>query len=138
MPHNSPPGLTAIAAFLIFGAAMASFAGTTLAFPGTILDRAWSLNPVAHAQLLPLGPWVGVLFFVLAAALAVAAAGWLRRRYWGWALSVTIIAIQVLGDLVSFVRGDFLRGGVGVVIAGALLFYMTRPGVRGAFQAARR
>jgi hypothetical protein len=44
-----------------------------------------------------------------------------------------IIAIQVLGDIVNCVRGDWLRGGVGVVIAGALLLYLARPKVRGVF-----
>jgi hypothetical protein len=34
--------------------------------------------------------------------------GWFRRRLWGWRLVVVIIATQVLGDVVSFVRGDLL------------------------------
>lgn len=68
MPHESPQkpprGLTAIAVFLFFGAAMALLAGTTLIFPGTVLDRAWRLNPVAYAQLAPLGPPVGIVFII--------------------------------------------------------------------------
>ncbi len=43
---------------------MAALAGTTLVFPGTILDRAWRLNPVAYAQLAPLGVPVGIAFLV--------------------------------------------------------------------------
>ena len=112
---------------------MALLAGTTLVFPGTILDRAWRLNPVAYAQLAPLGAPVGIAFLLLAVVLAVAATGWWRRRRWGWVLAVVIISIQVLGDFMNLLRGDVLRGAVGVVIAGALLFYMTRPRVRAAF-----
>ena len=112
---------------------MASLAATTLIFPGTILDRAWRLNPVAYAQLAPLGAPVGMAFLFLAAVLAVAATGWSQRRRWGWMLAVVIIATQVVGDFLNLLRGDVLRGAVGVTIAGALLFYLTRPPVRSAF-----
>ncbi|MBZ5680938.1 MAG: hypothetical protein LAO24_12615 [Acidobacteriia bacterium] len=44
-----------------------------------------------------------------------------------------IIATQVLGDLVNLVRGDFLRGGVGFFIAGALLLYLLSARVRAVF-----
>jgi len=63
----------------------------------------------------------------------VAAGGWWRRRRWGWILAIVIIAIQLLGDLLNLLRGDVLRGAAGVLIASALLFYMTRPRVRAAF-----
>jgi hypothetical protein len=125
--------LTAVTVFLFFGAAMASLAAITLTFPGTVLDRAWRLNPVAYARLAPLGAPIGIVFSLLALALLSAAVGWLRRRRWGWGLAVIIIAIQVLGDFVNLLRGDALRGAVGVAFAGGLLFYMTRPRLRAAF-----
>jgi len=112
---------------------MALLAGTTLVCPGTLLDRAWVLNPNAYLQLAPMGRVVGSLFLLLSAALAAAGAGWFRRRLWGWQMAVGIIAAQVLGDLLNLVRGDFLRGAAGVVLAGALLFYLLRPAVRAAF-----
>ncbi len=119
--------------FLCFGATMACFAGTTLLWRGTVLDRAWKLNPTAYQQLAPLGLPAGILFLFLSAALAAAAIGWFRRRLWGWRLAVAIIAIQVAGDLVNVIRGDFVKGGIGVVIAGALLFYLLQPKVSMAF-----
>ena len=112
---------------------MASLAATTLIFPGTFLDRAWRLNPVAYAQLAPLGAPVGMAFLFLAAVLVTAAIGWSQRRRWGWVLAVAIIAIQVVGDFANLLRGDMLRGTAGVLIAGALLVYMTRRPVRSAF-----
>ena len=127
----SPPrGLTAIGVFLFFGAAMACLAGTTLVWSGTSLDRIWRLNPNAHAQLGSLGHWAGYGFFLLAIALAVAGGGWFKRRFWGWVLAVIIISTQVAGDLVNLSMGDVLRGVIGALIAGALLIYMTSPGVR--------
>jgi hypothetical protein len=38
-----------------------------------------------------------------------------------------------LGDLVNAFIGDVVRGGIGFLIAGALLLYLLRPQVRSAF-----
>ncbi len=130
---GKPPGFAAIGVFLFFGGAMAGLAATTLLLPGTPLDRAWTLNPTAYRQLSPLGTKVGILFLLLAVALAVSGIGWFRRRLWGWRLAVAIIGTQVLGDVVNLVRGDLLRGGTGVIIAGALLLYLLRPRIRAGF-----
>jgi hypothetical protein len=126
-------GLTAMAVFLVFGATMATFAGITLLFPGSFLDPIWRLNPGAGEQLRQLGRGIGVAFLGLAAAMVAAAIGWMKRRFWGWALAVIIIASQVLGDLVNAFRGEWLKGAVGVAIAGALLIFLLQPGVRTKF-----
>jgi len=118
---------------LFFGAVMASLAATTLLWRGTPLDRIWALNPMAYKQLAPMGGSVGILFVLLSSALAAAGIGWFRRRLWGWRLAVVIIGIQVLGDVVNCVRGDWLRGGTGVVIAGALLLFLLQPKIRATF-----
>jgi hypothetical protein len=131
--RSKPPGFTAIGVFLFFGAVMASLAATTLLWRGTALDRAWDLNPIAYKQLVPLGGKVGILFVLLGAALTVAGLGWFRRRLWGWRLAVIIIAAQVLGDVFNCVTGDLVRGGAGVIIAGALLLFLLQPRTRAAF-----
>jgi hypothetical protein len=66
-------------------------------------------------------------------ALTTAGLGWFRRRLWGWRLAVVIIGIQVLGDISNCVRGDWLRGGTGVIIAGALLLFLLQPRIRATF-----
>jgi len=119
--------------FLFFGATMASIAGVTLIWRGTILDRMWALNAPAYRQLAPFGRTVGIPLLLLGATMAVAGTAWFKRRLWGWRLAVAIIATQVLGDLVNAFMGDLVRGGVGFVIAGALLAYLLRPEVRGTF-----
>ena len=112
---------------------MATLAGTTLVWPGTILDNVWALNRPAYKELAFAGRPVGALFLLLGAALLSAAMGWFQRRRWGWRLTVAIICTQVAGDIFNFARGDHLRGGIGVAIAGALLFYLLRSNVRTAF-----
>jgi hypothetical protein len=129
----TPSGFAAIGVFLFFGATMASLGAISLIWRGTSLDRMWSLNPTAYRQLLPLGRSVGMLFVLLGVALATAGIGWFRHRLWGWKLAVVIIATQVVGDVINCIRGDWLHGGFGVVIAGALLLFLLRPAVKKAF-----
>ncbi len=112
---------------------MASLAGTTLVWRGTKLDRVWALNSPAYQRLAPFGKTIGVPFLFLSAILLLASIGWFSRRRWAWRLAVAIIATQVVGDLVSVILGDFVRGGVGFIIAGALLFYLLRPQTRSNF-----
>jgi hypothetical protein len=132
-PGPKPLGFTAIGLFLLFGALIASLAATTLLWRGTPLDRIWVLNPMAHRQLAPMGGTVGILFLLLSAALTAAGIGWLRRRLWGWRLAVIIIAAQVLGDAFNLVRSDWLGGGTGFVIAGALLWFLLQARFRATF-----
>ena len=127
---DSPHGFMAIGVFLVFGAIMAAYAAATLLKPGTVLDGLWVLNKTGHAQLASLGKGVALGFVVLSALLCATAVGWFRRCYWGWILGTTIIAINAVGDLINGVMGEWRKGAVGVVIAGLLLFYMTRSGVR--------
>ena len=128
-PHL-PRGLTAFGLFLVFGTTMALLAATTLLFSGTPLDRVWALNPRSHQELAPFGKIAGVGFSLLAAALALAAVGWFRRRSWGWRLAVALIAAQVLGNFVNVFRGHVLEGAVGITIAGILLLYLLSQAIR--------
>lgn len=131
---DSSFGLTAMGIFLVFAAAMAALAGTTLLWRGTFLDPIWTLNRAAYRQLEPLGGKVGFLFLLLSITLGVAASGWFRRRVWGWRLAVFLIGTQIAGDLVSILMGEFARGSAGVVLAGILMFYLLRPQVKEAFR----
>lgn len=135
VPTGSQWAVTAVGAFLFFGAIMALLAGTTLIWRGTFFDRMWTLNPSAYGQLSAFGWAVGIPFLALSVALAVPGMGWFARRLWGWRLTVIMIATQVLGDLISMLTGHILRGATGVVIAGALLFFLLRREVRAIFAA---
>lgn len=129
-PGRRPGGFSAIGGFFFFGAAMATYAALTLLWPGTTLDRLWKLNPNAHLQLAAIGRAAGIPFIALALALLFAGIGWFKRCYWGWLLGVVIIATNLTGDFVNILLGEWLKGLLGVSIAGLLLFYLTRPRVR--------
>jgi hypothetical protein len=131
--HQRPLGFIPIGIFFLFGATMAAYAAATLLKPGTALDALWVLNKAGHAELLVVGKGAGFGFVALSALLCAASVGWFRRRCWGWFLGTTIIAINAAGDLVNSIRGEWLKGAVGVTIAGLLLVYMTRGAVRNYF-----
>ncbi len=131
--HERPRGFVPIGAFFLFGAIMAAYAAVTLLKPGSVLDSLWVLNKTGHAQLASLGKGAGLGFVVLSASLCAASVGWFHRRYWGWLLGSTIVAINAAGDLVNLVIGEHLKGAVGAAIAGLLLIYMKRSEVRNYF-----
>lgn len=130
---DQPVGFVWIGAFFVFGAIMSAYAALTLLRPGTAADALWKLNQKGHAGLLPLRNAAVLLFVVLFALLTLAAIGWFRRRRWGWVLGVAIVAMNLAGDAVSLFIGRELKGVAGMVIAGALLVYMSRASVRNYF-----
>jgi hypothetical protein len=113
---------------------MSAYAAITLLKPGTALDGLWVLNKTGHAELASLGKNAGLGLVVLSVSMCAASFGWFRRHYWGWLLGTTIIAINATGDLINGAMGDWRKGAVGVLIAGLLLFYITRSGVRNYFK----
>lgn len=129
----SRKGFVAVGLFLFFGASMACFAGLTLLWPGTMFDRAWSINSGAHTQLVALGRTIGVPFLLLSYALALAAVGWFRRRLWAWRLAFVIVGTQALANLVNLFLGHLFEGSIGFLFASALLFCLVRPSIRSVF-----
>ena len=128
------PVVVGIGVLLLFGCSMAVLLGTMLLWPRTALDRLWSLNLAAHKAFAPLGSFIGPLFYVLSIVLLTTAVGWFKQRIWGWRLTVAIISTQVVGDFVNLIRGDFLRGCIGLLIAGLLLIFLLRSNTRTMFQ----
>jgi len=132
--QDGPKGFHPIGLFLFCGATIASISAIPLLWPGTPLDRLWSLNPKAYRQIAPWGSSIGILFLLLGVALATAGVGWFERRVWGWRLTVAIAATHLLGDAVNCIRGQWLAGTIGVIFAGTLLLILLRPAMRSAFR----
>jgi hypothetical protein len=130
---TKPFGVLLIAIFFALATCILIGAGAALLLPGSKLEVIWLVYPERRAMLMPYRAWLGPGFLALAAAMAAASVGCFMRRRWGWRLAVAIFAVNGLGDALQLFMGRFVEGGVGVAAAGAILFYLSRPGVRAAF-----
>ena len=98
-----------------------------------MLEVIWKLYPARRAVLMPYRGWLGPAFLMLAIIMALASIGCFRCLMWGWWLAVVIFLIDGLSDAGQILIGHFLEGGIGVAVAGVILFYLSRPNVRGVF-----
>lgn len=129
-----PAIVTTIAVFAWMACGIALVTGLSLAYPGTVLDRIWTLNPRAYAAFARMGRLSGVLLLLLCPVAAATAAGLLHRRRWGWWLALVTFGVNGLGDLASLVMThEWLRAGSGVLIAGVFLSLLLRADVRNYF-----
>jgi hypothetical protein len=127
--RTRPFGIFLIAIFFALATSILVGVGAALLFPGSGFEAIWRLYPARRALLLPYRIWLGPGFLVLAIAMATASVGCFMHRRWGWRLAVAIFAVNGLGDAAQLVTGHIREGGIGVAVAGALLFYLFRPGV---------
>jgi hypothetical protein len=128
---GKPVTVPVISVFLFLAAVVALITGISLLFPGPIWNGMWEMNRTAYIAFEKMGRLSGAILLTLAAMAGIAGAGLLWGRRWAWWIAVVLFAINGLGDLINLILShDLLRGGTGVLIAGAFLFFLTRPGVR--------
>jgi hypothetical protein len=129
-----PAIVTILAIVSCFAGGIALVTGLSLALPGTVLDRIWTLNPRAYAAFARMGSVSGVLLLALCPVAAATAAGLLRRRRWAWWLALATFGVNGLGDMASLVvTHDWLRAGSGVLIAAVFVSLLLRAEVRSYF-----
>ena len=114
------------AGFFAFGATMCTLTIVLLLLPGTALDSLWRLNPEAHLAFQSVGVWAVLLMFVVGIGCVFAAIGLWRKSFWGIWLTLTILSLNIVGDLFNaLVRHDY-RALIGLPVGGAMIFYLTR------------
>jgi hypothetical protein len=126
-------GVLLIAIFFAMATCILVSAALALLFPQSAMEVIWQLYPARRALLMPYREWLGPGFPALAVAMVFASVGCFLRRKRGWWLAVAIFAANGLGDAGQMVLGHFLEGGVGIAVAAAILFYLSRPNVRNSF-----
>jgi hypothetical protein len=120
-----------VTVFFVAAALIAALVGTSLLFPGTVLDRMWTLNEPAYVAFRLLGKVSGVALMAVGILSAATAAGLLQRSRWAWQLGLGIFAFNGLGDVVGFgMTRDLLKSGSGVLIAALFLIALSRRKVR--------
>ena len=127
-------GLSLLSLFFGLGSLIASLALLGLLFPDGVLEPMWRLNRYAQVALMELRWWGIGLMLVVTIACALAAIGVWIRAPWGHRLALTILAVNLLGDVLNaVVRGD-LRTLIGIPIGGAIILYLVNPRTRAQFE----
>lgn len=126
-------GVYLIAGFFAVATCILLSVGMALLLPESKFEAIWDLYPARRLVLMPHRSWLGPGFLTLAIAMVSASIGCFRRRKWGWWLAVGIFLVNGIGDAGQVLLGHFLEGGIGVAVAGAILFYLSRPEVRAMF-----
>lgn len=120
--------------FSLFAALIAAAAGTTLLWPNGPLDWIWRIrSDEVHAQMLAMGWPVGAGLWAVGLVALATATGSFQQRRWAWVLAVITLAVNGVSDVVRLAMGGVVEGLAGIVIAGLILFVLTRPSVRGQF-----
>ena len=116
------------AGFFGFGAMMCALTLALLLFPGSALDSLWRLNPEARLAFQSLGSWSFVLMLTVGTACIFAAIGLWRGTVWGTRLALTILSLNIIGDLVNTLLRHDYRALIGLPVGAAMIFFLVRSG----------
>lgn len=99
-----------------------------LLFPGSALDSLWRLNPEARVAFQSFGSWSFVLMLTVGTACLFAAMGLWRGTVWGTRLALTILSINIIGDIVNALFRHDYRALIGLPVGAAIIFFLVRSG----------
>jgi uncharacterized membrane protein len=114
------------AAFFAFGAIMCALTLALLIFPGSAFDWLWRLNPDARLAFQSLGNWSFVLMLTVGTACLLAAIGLWQGAFWGVPLALTILSVNIVGDLLNELFRHDYRTLIGLPVGGAMIFFLIR------------
>ena len=120
-------GVVLLAVFFAIATIILVSVGVALVHPGTAFDLVWKLKPERESVLSAHRTLLGPFFLGLALPMAFASYGCATRKAWARWLAIVIFAANGLGDAAQLVAGHIGEGLVGVVAAGLLIFFLTRP-----------
>jgi uncharacterized membrane protein (DUF2068 family) len=115
-----------LAMFFAFGAMMCVLTLALLLLPGTALDTLWRLNPDARLAFESFGSWSVVLMLVVGTACLFASVGLWRGTLWGTRLALTILSINIVGDLTNALLRHDYRALIGLPVGAAMIFFLVR------------
>ena len=121
-----PAGITALSLFFIFGATMGGLAALMLLFPGGVLEPLWRINPRAHEGLSGIGSWALLLMSVVCVGCGTAAVGLWRCTRFGFWTALTILSINLAGDIANALIAKDWRNLIGLPVGGFMLAYLAR------------
>lgn len=122
--RTRPIGITALSIFLLFGAAASFVSSVSLLFPGSFLEPMWQLNPRAREGFAGIGVWAVILMCAVCVGCASASVGLWRGARWGYWLALSLLAINLLGDIINVITGAEPRAAIGIPIVLTILAFL--------------
>jgi hypothetical protein len=129
-----PLGITLLALlFIILGGASFLWSLMQFGFGGisSFFNSLFSLSMSVDASV-----WTGLLGMATAGVQLAAGIGLLRLKSWAWYLALIAVGFSVLSGIVGMFSGGlfvFFCGCLGILIPGAILFYLLQPRIRALF-----
>ena len=105
---------------------MCALAVVLLLFPGSALDSLWRLNPDAQAAFQSFGSWSFVLMLIVGTACLFAAVGLWRGTVSGTRLALTILSLNMIGDLANTLLRHDYRALIGLPVGVAMILFLVR------------
>lgn len=130
---SRPSGVTALAGLFAFGTLASGLSLVSLLNPGGPLEPMWRLNPRAHEAFSHMGIWAPLLLGIVCLACAASAYGFFRGRRWGFRLGVTLLLVNLTGDLINAALGIEPRAVIGLPVVALILWYLSSRKVRDFF-----
>jgi uncharacterized membrane protein (DUF2068 family) len=128
MSHKQrrPAGIVVLSLFFVIGTLASGLTVVLLILPGTSLDMLWRLNPHARGGFDTIGHSAVFLMSAVCLACCSAVLGLWRLRRWGLWTAISILSVNLLGDILNaFLLWDW-RTLVGLPIAGLMIAYLLR------------
>jgi hypothetical protein len=135
---HRPPGITALACLFTFGTLASGLSVVSLLNPVGPLEPMWRLNPRAHEAFSRMGIWAPLLLGIVCVACTASAYGFFTGRRWGYRLGVTLLLVNLAGDLVNAALGIELRAVIGGPIVALILWYLSSRKVKAFFSHSAR
>ena len=116
-----PTGITILAVLAAIGGVVGLFGGFTVLFAGTVLFGG-------------AGALLGIAALAYAGLLIAFAYGAWTLKPWAWPLGVAGAVFGIVLGVLYIVGGsDFISQIVGIVVDGAILYYLNQPAIKTVF-----
>jgi hypothetical protein len=127
MKRTRPPtGVLLLIIFFAAGALVCILVMLALAYPGSFLELIWRFRPGIREEFQEYGIWSIAVMAALGAACGLVAFGLARGADWGRRLAISVLTVNLVGDMFNAVlRGD-RRTLIGIPVGVLMIWYLMK------------
>jgi hypothetical protein len=94
-----------LASLFAFGTLASGLCCVSILDPGGPLEPMWRLNPRARQAFSQMGNWAALLLGIVCLACAASAFGFFKGKRWGYGLGITLLIVNLAGDIANYAFG---------------------------------